>query len=129
MTSIEVPRTIRAVLPSLSAVDITQQVEEQVAASGIASGIAFISAVGPEPGFVRVNEFESGFFCDLEELLARLVPLDTRRRERLLCLLLGPRTEQVPFHEGRLSLGTWQRVLLFGFGRASRADWTLTIVG
>ena len=33
---------------------------------------------------MRVQERESGFFADLEELLTRLVPQDERERERLL---------------------------------------------
>jgi len=50
-------------------------------------------------------------------------------RERLLLLLLGPRTEQIPFIDGTLCLGQWQRVLLFGFNGDARADYTLTILG
>ena len=78
---------------------------------------------------MRVNERESGLFSDLEELLGRLVPLELPDRERLLAFLLGPRTEQVPFEHGRLCLGRWQRILLFGFDGATRADWSLTLVG
>jgi thiamine phosphate synthase YjbQ (UPF0047 family) len=76
-----------------------------------------------------VNERESGFFADVQELLERLVPLDRAAREGLLSFLLGARTEQVPFAEGQLSLGRWQRILLFGFSEEVVPEWTLTIVG
>jgi thiamine phosphate synthase YjbQ (UPF0047 family) len=75
-----------------------------------------------------VQERESGFFCDLEDLLTRLVPLEEHERERLLCLLLGPRTEQIPFSEGKLCLGRWQRILLLGFDRPSAPRWSLTVL-
>ena len=83
----------------------------------------------PRSSLVRVTERETGFFCDLEDLLARLVPVDLAARERLIVMLLGPRTEHVPFSDGRLCLGTWQRVLFFGFNGDPRAEWTLTVVG
>ena len=70
-----------------------------------------------------MTERESGFFCDFEAMLARLVPLDARERERLIVALLGPRSEQIPFTNSRLCLGQWQRVLLFGFNGDVAADW------
>jgi thiamine phosphate synthase YjbQ (UPF0047 family) len=76
-----------------------------------------------------VNERESGFFEDLEDLLERLVPLDVTDRERLVRFLIGPRTEQIPFRDAELCLGTWQRVLLLGFDGTSPGGWTLTTVG
>jgi thiamine phosphate synthase YjbQ (UPF0047 family) len=129
MTSIEVPRRIAATLPSLSVLDITDEVEKKVLANPLRSGIAFLSATGSEPCFIRVNERETGFFEDLEALLARLVPFEAADRERMLCFLLGPTTEQVPFHNGRLTLGRYQRIMLFGFAASSRGDWNLTILG
>jgi thiamine phosphate synthase YjbQ (UPF0047 family) len=127
MTSVEIPYSIAAALPSLVVLDITNDVGREVSAGQVEQGIAFVSS-GPE-GLVRVNERESGFFADLEGLLARLVPLDRPGRTQLLELLLGARTEQVPFEDGRLCLGRWQRLLLFGFGDSVAAEWTLTIVG
>jgi len=129
MTSIEVPRRIAATLPSLSVVDITDEVADRVTATRRRSGIAYVSATGSEPCFVRINERETGFFEDFELFLGRLVPYELRERERMVCMLLGPTSEQVPFHDGRLTLGRYQRIMLFGFGAASRGDWNLTILG
>jgi thiamine phosphate synthase YjbQ (UPF0047 family) len=128
VTSVEIPFSIAAVLPSLAVVDITNEVRQEVEASELRDGIAFITS-GAEPSVVRVNERESGFFADLEVLLGRLVPLEHDERERLLCMLLGPRTEQVPFVAGHLCLGQWQRILVVGFDESCRYDWTTTLVG
>ena len=128
MTSVEIPYSIASALPSLTVLDITNEVRRELRASGCGDGIAYVSPLD-EIGLVRVQERESGFFCDLEELLMRLVPEDERERERLLCMLLGPRTEQIPFAAGELCLGSWQRILLFGFGRPTEPRWDLTLLG
>jgi thiamine phosphate synthase YjbQ (UPF0047 family) len=127
MTSVEIPVSIAAALPNLTVLDITNEVQREVASTG-GSGIAFVSPNG-DPSLIRVQERESGFFTDLEDLLTRLVPQEERDRERQLCMLLGPRTEQIPFADGELCLGQWQRILLLGFDRPSRPRWELTLLG
>jgi thiamine phosphate synthase YjbQ (UPF0047 family) len=128
MTSIEVPYSIAAALPTLSVMDITNDVTREVAASDVSSGIAYLHTESTL-SLVRVQEREMGFFEDLESLLERVVPSTLRSRERLLAFLLGPRSEQVPFAEGALCLGQWQRILLFSLDAEHRPDWTLTLVG
>ncbi len=128
MTSIEIPFSVAAALPTLSVFDITNEVSREVARCGVDDGIAYVTPAVPS-SLVRVTERESGFFCDLEDMLARLVPVELAARERLIVMLLGGRTEQIPFTTRRLCLGTWQRVLFFGFNGDPRADWTLTVLG
>jgi thiamine phosphate synthase YjbQ (UPF0047 family) len=128
MTSVEVPYSIASALPSLTVLDITNEVRRELASSGLESGIAYVSPLD-EVALVRVQERESGFFTDLEELLTRLVPQEEQDREQLLCMLLGPRSEQIPFASGELCLGTWQRILLLGFDRPSQPRWDLTLLG
>jgi thiamine phosphate synthase YjbQ (UPF0047 family) len=128
MTSVEVPYSIASALPSLTVLDITNDVNRELRESGYEDGIAYVSPA-EDIALVRVQERESGFFDDLEELLTRLVPQDLRDRERQLCMLLGPRTEQIPFSAGELCLGQWQRILLLGFDRPSRPRWELTLLG
>jgi thiamine phosphate synthase YjbQ (UPF0047 family) len=99
MTSVEIPVSIAAALPNLTVLDITNDVRREVASTG-GSGIAYVSPNG-DPSLIRVQERESGFFTDLECMLERLVPLDADERARLVSMLLGPRTEQIPFSEGR----------------------------
>jgi len=127
MTSVEIPISIAAALPTLTVLDITNDIQREVGRTG-GSGIAFVSPNG-DPSLVRVQERESGFFNDLECLLERLVPLEAMERARLLSLLLGPRTEQIPYADGCLCLGQWQRILLVGFEERCADDWTLTLVG
>ena len=128
MTSVEIPYSVAAALPTLAVLDITNDVAREIQSSDLDAGIAYVSADG-ERSLVRVNEREAGFFCDLEELLTRLVPWDLDDRERLVAFLLGPRTEQIPFSGRRLRLGTYQRVFLVGFGSSFDGEWTVTLVG
>jgi thiamine phosphate synthase YjbQ (UPF0047 family) len=127
VTSIEIPVSIAAALPNLTVLDITNEVAHEVGREG-GDGIVYVSPNG-DPSIVRVQERESGLFCDLEAMLERLVPLDLEERERLLSLLLGPRSEQIPFTDGRLCLCYYQRIFLLGFDEASPGGWTLTVVG
>lgn len=126
MTSVEIPVSIAAALPGLTVLDITNDVRREVAAVG-GSGIAYVSPNG-DPSIVRVQERETGFFSDLECMLERLVPLEADERARLVSMLLGPRTEQIPFSDGRLYLGQYQRIFLVGFEDRCSDEWMLTLV-
>ena len=127
MTSVEIPVSIAAALPNLTVLDITNEVAHEISCSG-GSGIAYVSPNG-NPSVIRVQERERGFFEDLEGLLERLVPLQAAERQQLLSFLLGPRTEQIPYAEGELCLGTYQRIFLVGFEEACTDEWTLTLLG
>jgi len=127
VTSVEIPFSIAAALPSLAVVDVTNEVARAVGASEYDDGIAYLSS-GPS-SLVRVAERESGLFEDLECFLERLVPKEANGRERTLAFLLGPRTEQIPFSGGELCLGRYQRLLVFSFDESCRSDWTLTLLG
>jgi len=126
VTSVEIPVSIAAALPNLTVLDITNEVRREVASTG-GSGIAFISPNG-DPSLIRVQERETGFFSDLECLLERLVPLEAEERARLVSMLLGPRTEQVPFSDGSLCLGQYQRIFLVAFEDRCSDEWMLTVV-
>jgi thiamine phosphate synthase YjbQ (UPF0047 family) len=127
VTSVEIPFSIAAALPSLAVVDVTNEVARAVAGSDSDDGIAYVSS--GETSLVRVAERESGIFQDLECFLERLVPKEANGRDRMLALLLGPRTEQIPFSGGELCLGRYQRILVFSFDESCRSDWTLTLLG
>ena len=128
MTSIEVPYSIAAALPTLSVMDVTNDVAQTLVRSGRTDGIAYIHATHGR-SLVRIQERETGFFEDLEGLLERIVPSDVEGRERLVSALLAPRSEQVPFREGALCLGRFQRILLFSLDAEHRNEWTLTLLG
>ena len=128
MTSVGIPHSVAAALPTLSVFDITNEISRDVASASAQRGIAYVTA-GVPSSLVRVSERESGFFCDVETLLEQVVPRARADRERMLLALLGPRTEQIPFEGSRLCLGQWQRVLLFCFDGDTRAEYTLTLLG
>ena len=128
MTSIEVPYSIAAALPTLSVMDVTNDVARTLSRSGRTDGIAYIHATHGR-SLVRIQERETGFFEDLEALLERIVPSDVDGRVRLVTALLAPRSEQVPFREGSLCLGRFQRILLFSLDAEHRNEWTLTLLG
>jgi thiamine phosphate synthase YjbQ (UPF0047 family) len=128
VTQVGVPHSVAAALPTLSIFDITNEVSRDVITHCAERGIAYVTAAVPN-SLVRVSERESGFFCDVEALLERILPGWSTDRRRLLFGVLGPRTEQIPFDGGRLCLGQWQRVLLFCFDGDARAEYTLTVLG
>jgi thiamine phosphate synthase YjbQ (UPF0047 family) len=129
MTSIEIPYSIAAALPTLSAIDITNDIQHALDESELESGIALLFPRSSR-AIVRVGEREAGIFEDFENLLGRLVPHDWNEREDLLLLLLGPRGDQIPFSGRRLQLGEWQRVLLLSFdGGAFEPGWRIILIG
>ena len=134
----------------LSVRDITDEVNEAVRESGITDGIACVYS--PHTTCcVRVNEFEQGFLEDFATLLKRLVPStgyyahdDRAKRTENICeedlefgnghshcmsMLLGSAGESVPVAEGRLQLGTWQRVLFLELDRERDRRWVVQVVG
>jgi thiamine phosphate synthase YjbQ (UPF0047 family) len=128
MTSIEVPYSIAAALPTLSVMDITNDVSQTVARAECRDGIAYVHPLHAL-SIVRVQERETGFFEDLEVLLERVVPSGQRNRERIVASLLSPRSEQVPFTDGVLCLGRFQRIMLFSLDAEHRSEWSLTLLG
>jgi thiamine phosphate synthase YjbQ (UPF0047 family) len=128
MTTLEVPYSIAAALPTLSVMDITNDVSQSVARSGRTDGIAYVHPLHALT-VVRVQERETGFFEDLEVLLERVVPSGTRNRERVVASLLSPRSEHVPFTGGALCLGRFQRIMLFSLDAEHRSEWSLTLLG
>jgi secondary thiamine-phosphate synthase enzyme len=130
--------------------DITEEVREAVAESGIRDGIACVYS--PHTTCcVRVNEFEQGFLEDIANMLRRLVPNDSyyahddwdRRTENFcqedmevpnghahcMAMLLGTAGESVPVCDGDLGLGTWQRVLFIELDRQRDRRWIVKVVG
>ncbi|MBV8599069.1 MAG: YjbQ family protein, partial [Actinobacteria bacterium] len=91
-------------------------------------GIAFVHPLHAL-SVIRIQERETGFFEDLEVLLERIVPGGIPNRERLVCALLSPRSEQVPFADGVLALGRFQRIMMFSLDAEHRSEWSLTLLG
>jgi secondary thiamine-phosphate synthase enzyme len=98
-------------------VDITSEVQEEVRKSEIAQGICLISTRHTTAGII-INENEGGLKEDILDLLNKLVPtgagykhdrIDDNADSHLRTVLLGA-SEALPILEGKLELGTWQRI-------------------
>jgi secondary thiamine-phosphate synthase enzyme len=99
--------------------DLTGQIAQAVAASGILTGIVNIFNVGSTAA-VGTIEFEPGLEHDLPAILDRLIPRsreygheqawhDGNGHSHLQATLLGP-SLSVPVAEGKPVLGTWQQI-------------------
>jgi len=98
--------------------DITAEVEKLLEGSGIA-----LIYTPHTTAAIILNEAESGLLEDILNALERIVPstahykhneIDNNATAHVKASLLG-NAVIVPFENGRLSLGTWQRVLFLEF--------------
>jgi secondary thiamine-phosphate synthase enzyme len=120
-------------------VDITHQVRQEVAASGISSGTVTIFVVGSTAA-VSTIEFEPGLLSDFKSMWERAVPRDIAYEHdrawgdgngysHVRAALLGP-SMVVPFTDGALALGTWQQIVLADFDNRPRSrEIVLQIMG
>ncbi len=111
-------------------IDITPQVEQQVAETDINSGTATLFVAGSTAG-VSTIEFEPGLLSDFKGMWERNVPqnipYDHDRRwgdgngySHVRASLLGA-SLVVPFNDKRLALGTWQQIVLVDFDNRPRS--------
>ncbi len=120
-------------------VDITQEVQKLVIKSGIGSGIAVVFNVG-STGAVTTMEYEPGLKKDIPRALERVAPKgesyehhltwgDDNGSAHVKASILGP-SLVVPFKDGRLTLGTWQQIVVINFDtRARRRRVVVQIMG
>jgi secondary thiamine-phosphate synthase enzyme len=104
-------------------VHVTPQVEEVVARSGVTDGLCFVSPMHITAA-IYVNDHESGLIHDIEKWLEELAPArpDYRHHQtgednadaHLKSLLLHNETT-LPVTDGKLDLGTWQRIFYAEF--------------
>jgi secondary thiamine-phosphate synthase enzyme len=119
--------------------DMTEVVASAVADSGMAVGIVTVFVVGSTAGVTTI-EFEPGAIADLNGLFERLAPRGGEYRHHLRwgddngsshvrAALLGP-SLTVPFEHRRLTLGTWQQIMLLEFDtRARKREVVIQVVG
>jgi secondary thiamine-phosphate synthase enzyme len=105
-------------------IDITAGVESVVAQAGVGTGVASVFVPGSTAA-VTTMEHERGGIQDLRDTLDRLVPregryehnrlnADTNSHAHIRAAIVGP-SETLPVRDGRLTLGTWQQVVLIDF--------------
>ena len=119
--------------------DITGKVQEAVEGSGMKSGIVTVFVPG-STGSVTTTEFEPNLNKDLKQAVERLVPSDIEYhhhktwgdengKSHVRASLFGPGLT-VPFVNRKLTLGTWQQIVLLDFDvPARRREVVLQIMG
>jgi len=111
-------------------INITPQVEQEVAETDINSGTATLFVAGSTAGISTI-EFEPGLLSDFQSMWERNVPenipYDHDRRwgdgngySHVRASLLGA-SLVIPFSNKRLTLGTWQQIVLVDFDNRPRS--------
>ena len=120
-------------------IDITAQVRQEVANSGVNSGTVTVFIAGSTAG-VSTIEFEPGLLSDFQSMWERTVPRsvpyqhdrawgDGNGFSHVRASLLGP-SLAVPFTNKTLALGTWQQIVVVDFDNRPRSrDVVLQIMG
>jgi secondary thiamine-phosphate synthase enzyme len=98
-------------------VDITSQIEYAVEKSGVKSGACVVHAPHATVAIV-LNEFESNLQRDFEQVFEKILPkidyahdhIDNNATSHLLSGLVGS-GRTIPIEDGKLALGTWQRII------------------
>lgn len=110
-------------------VDLTPDVSDFVAGTGIKDGILVIFVSGSTASITTI-EYETGALADLKRAVERLAPRDEHYEHNLRwgdgngyshvrAALLGP-SLTVPVQEGQLELGAWQQIVLCDFDNRPR---------
>lgn len=111
-------------------VNITDQVDAAVARTGIRQGAVTLFNVGSTAG-ITTTEYEPGLVNhDLKAAFEKIAPQNGRYEHELTwhddnghahvrASLLGP-SLSVPIVDGRLTLGTWQQIILIDFDTRPR---------
>lgn len=111
-------------------VDITPQVTRELAGGGVRNGVATLFVVGSTAA-LTTTEYEPGLAeTDLKALYERLAPEDgdyaheatwndDNGHSHCRATLTGP-SLAIPLVDGRLTLGTWQQIILLDFDTRPR---------
>lgn len=119
--------------------DITKEVNDAVAASGIKQGICHIFNVG-STGVIGSIEFEPGLTADFTGALSRIFPegrhymheqrwQDGNGHSHLQSTLMGPEIT-VPVADGALLCGVWQQIFHYEADvKPHRREIIVTVIG
>ncbi|TET77385.1 MAG: YjbQ family protein [Dehalococcoidia bacterium] len=120
-------------------IDITRQVAQKIEESAIKDGTVTLFMAGSTAGLSTI-EFERGLLSDFQVMWERTVPRgipyrhdaawgDGNGHAHVRASLLGP-SLVVPFVNKRLTLGTWQQIVLVDFDNRHRSrEIVLQIMG
>lgn len=102
-------------------INITNQVSKIVTESKMENGVVIVFVVGSTAAITTI-EYEQGLQKDFPDMLSRIAPKNIRYahdntwhdgngHSHIRASLIGP-SLAIPFVEGRLTLGTWQQIVL-----------------
>ena len=111
-------------------IDITPQVEQELAGAGINDGTVTIFVAGSTAGVTTI-EYESGLVSDFKSMWEQIIPQnipyahdsrwgDGNGHSHVRASLLGG-SLVVPFSSKRLLVGTWQQIVLVDFDNRARS--------
>jgi len=109
--------------------DITDEISRALAASKLQAGILTVFVIGSTAA-ITTFEYEPGLVKDVKDFYERLIPSGARYKHdetwgdangfsHLRASLQRP-SLTIPFESGKLSLGTWQQVVLAEFDSRPR---------
>ena len=109
--------------------DISEMVQDAVSNSGMRNGIVTIFTLG-STGAVSTTEYEPGLKKDIPRALERIAPSnidyehhktwhDDNGRSHVRSTIIGT-SLVVPFVDGKLTLGTWQQIVVMNLDTSPR---------
>jgi secondary thiamine-phosphate synthase enzyme len=105
-------------------VDVTDEIVEELSSSGIQNGMVTVFSL-QEACSLIVNERESGLLSDIKSTMERLGIAQAKARKTML----GSSSVVLPAVDGKLRLGTWQRVLLVELDEPAERTFLVQVVG
>jgi secondary thiamine-phosphate synthase enzyme len=118
-------------------INITDEVEQAVAESGVKEGMVLVSAMHITAG-VYINDAESGLIQDIDEWLEKLAPFNINYRHHRtgetngdahLKNLLVHQEVIIPITDGRCDFGPWQQVYYAEFDGQRRKKLIIKVMG
>ena len=117
--------------------DVTDDVSELVSASGVKEGIVVVSLTG-STGAITTIEFEPGALKDLRDALERIAPLGAHYDHNArwgdgngfshVRSALVKTSISVPIMDGKLTLGTWQQIVVLNLDNREREREVVAVV-
>jgi secondary thiamine-phosphate synthase enzyme len=111
-------------------IDITTDVQKQLAETGMSDGTVTLFISGSTAGITTI-EFEPGLISDFKKMWERNIPQDIpyehdrawgdgNGHSHVRASLLGA-SLVIPFSDRRLTLGTWQQIVVVDFDNRARS--------
>ncbi|MDD5082694.1 MAG: secondary thiamine-phosphate synthase enzyme YjbQ [Dehalococcoidales bacterium] len=110
-------------------IDITSPVAEQVAGAGVKNGTVTLFLVGSTAGITTI-ESEPGVLSDFRSMWERTIPQtlpyehnrhgESNGHAHVRASLLGA-SMVIPISDGKITLGTWQQIVLVDFDNRPRS--------